>query len=217
MEKDKVKRVIIAKKKRINFNNPNLGVVHPLAESIGDYYQTLNTENFCETGEVFITGNYQAHIDEKFSDEEIFKITVHESLHVSNSITEGSENNASRCKYVASGFEVEPLKPKDIAHIIDVSELPNPNERFIESEFLPSTPYIYIQDESLVCYGPFKWDKGDSGFLIKFIDAPFPVSRSLPKSHVFKFDKSNFLNCVFEGDEFSFIFNMNDIRPLAKV
>lgn len=215
MEKDKVKRVIIAKKKRINFNNPNLGVVHPLAESVGDYYQILNTENFCETGEVFITGNYQAHIDEKFSDEEIFKITVHESLHVSNSITEGSENNASRCKYVASGFEVEPLKPKDIAHIIDVSELPNPNERFIESEFLPSTPYIYIQDESLVCYGPFKWDKGDSGFLIKFIDAPFPVSRSLPKSHVFKFDKSNFLNCVFEGDEFSFIFNMNDIHNKA--
>jgi predicted nucleic acid-binding Zn-ribbon protein len=213
---DKVKRVIIAKKKRINFNNPNLGVVHPLAESIGDYYQTLSTENFCETGEVFITGSYQTHIDDKFSDEEIFKITVHESLHVSNSISEGNENNASKCKYVANGFEVESLKPKDIAHVISVSGLPDPNRRFIELEFLPSTPYIYLQDESLICYGPFKWIKEDGGFLIQFIDAPFPVYRNLPKSHVFKFDKQSFLNCIFEGDDISFVVNMNDIHNKAE-
>ena len=216
MEKDKVKRVIIAKKKRINFNNSNLGVVHPLAESLGDYYQTLNTENFCETGEVFITGNYQTHIDDKFSDEEIFKITVHESLHVSNSIAEGSENNTSKCKYVANGFEVEQLKPKDIAHIIGVSGLPDPNERFVESDFLPSTPYIYLQDDLLVCYGPFKWVKEGDGFLIQFIDAPFPVSRNLPKSHVFKFDKQVFLKCIFEGDDTSFVVDMNDVHNKAE-
>lgn len=216
MEKDKVKRVIIAKKKRINFNNPNLGVVHPLAENVGDYYQTLNTENFCETGEVFITGNYQTHIDDKFSDEEIFKITVHESLHVSNSIAEGSENNASKCKYVANGFEVESLKPKDIAHIISVSGFPDPNDRFIESEFLPSTSYIYIQDESLVCYGPFKWAKEGGGFSIQFIDAPFPVYKNLQKSHVFKFDVSQFSNCIYESNQMSFVFNMTDIHNKAE-
>ena len=115
---ERKKRTVIAQKKRINFNNPNLGKVTPIAEYLDDHYESLDQENFCETNEIFITGNYLNAIDEKFRDGEFFKVYVHEN-------TQFSENNlesdgSPRCKYVASGSDIERLTPKDIVQVIKI-------------------------------------------------------------------------------------------------
>lgn len=61
---EKSKRTIIVQKKRANFNNPNLGKLTAIAENIDNYYIPLDENNFCDTGEVFVAGNYQIDIEE---------------------------------------------------------------------------------------------------------------------------------------------------------
>lgn len=213
---ERSKRTIIAQKKRVNYNNPNLGIVEAIAESLDEGYESLTNTDFCETGEVFITANYQANIDEKFKEGEFFKLHVHESLNFNDNKSDAIDSAASRCKYVANGTDVEKLMPKDIVQIINVEKIPDPNLRFIESETYPGTTYIYLRDQSFSCYGPFKWSVAEAGFNILLIDAPFPVSKNLPKSHIFKFDISQFANCVFDDNGYIFIYNMVDVHNKAE-
>ena len=212
---ERKKRTVIAQKKRINFNNPNLGKVTPIAEDLGDHYASLTEENFCETNEIFITGNYQNAIDEKFRDGEFFKVHVHENAQFSENNLES--DGSPRCKYVANGWDIERLTPKDIVQVITIDEIPNPNFRFIPSDTLPSTAYIYlVVTNSFICIGPFKWSSCEGGYNINFIDAPFPVSKNLPNYHVFKFDASQFTNSIYYTENYVFAYNMNDIHNKAE-
>ena len=213
---ERKKRTVIAQKKRINFNNPNLGKVTPIAEYLDDHYESLDQENFCETNEIFITGNYQNAIDEKFRDGEFFKVYVHEN-------TQFSENNlesdgSPRCKYVASGSDIERLTPKDIVQIVTTDEIPDANSKFISSDILPSTTYIYLAAVNIhpICIGPFKWARCEGGYNISFIDAPFPGSRNLPSYHIFKFDIPQFTNSIYYTKNHTFVYNMNDIHNKAE-
>ena len=52
---ERKKRTVIAEKKRINFNNPNLGKITPIAEYLEDHYESLDKENFCETNEIYVS------------------------------------------------------------------------------------------------------------------------------------------------------------------
>ena len=212
---ERKKRAVIAEKKRINFNNPNLGKITPIAEYLDDHYESLSNENFCETNEIFITGNYLNAIDEKFRDAEFFKIHVHENSQFSENNLES--DGSPRCKYVANGWDIERLTPKDIVQVITIDEIPNPNSRFISSDNLPSTSYIYLAaTNSFICIGPFKWVACEGGYNINFIDAPFPVSKNLPNYHVFKFDASQFANSIYYTENYVFVYNMNDIHNKAE-
>lgn len=212
---ERKKRAVIAEKKRINFNNPNLGKITPIAEYLDDHYESLSNENFCETNEIFITGNYLNAIDEKFRDGEFFKIHVHENSQFNENNLES--DGSPRCKYVANGWDIERLTPKDIVQVITIDEIPNPNSRFISSDNLPSTSYIYLAaTNSFICIGPFKWVACEGGYNINFIDAPFPVSKNLPNYHVFKFDASQFANSIYYTENYVFVYNMNDIHNKAE-
>lgn len=212
---ERKKRTVIAEKKRINFNNPNLGKITPIAEYLEDHYESLDKENFCETNEIFITGNYLNTIDEKFREGEFFKIHVHENSQFSENNLES--DGSPRCKYVANGWDIERLTPKDIVQVITIDEIPNPNSRFISSDILPSTTYIYlVANNSFICIGPFKWSSCEGGYNINFIDAPFPVSKNLPNYHVFRFDASQFTNSIYYTENYVFVYNMNDIHNKAE-
>lgn len=209
-------RTIIAQKKRINFNNPNLGKVTPIAEDLGNNYESLTHDNFCQTNEIFITGNYQNAIEDKFREGEFFKIYVHKNTQFNDNNLES--DGSPRCKYVANGSDIERLNPKDIVQIINIDEIPDPNFRFISSDILPSTTYIYLAvTNSFNCIGPFKWSFSEGGYIINFIDAPFPVSKSLPNYHIFKFDASQFKESIFYTESYVFIYNMTEIHNKAEL
>lgn len=214
---EKSKRTIIVQKKRANFNNPNLGKLTAVAESIDNYYIPLDANNFCDTGEVFVAGNYQHDIDDKFREREFFKVKIHESQTYNDYAFEGDLTN--KCKFKTYGSEVERLFPKELVEVITVSQIPDANDRIIMADnFLPSTTYIYLQDDNLNCYGPFAWEALDGAFKIKFIDAPYAASKRLANNYssVFKFDLSRFTNCYFEFDDCTYVYNMVEIHNKAE-
>ncbi|HCI3590001.1 TPA: hypothetical protein NO089_003872, partial [Acinetobacter baumannii] len=169
---EKSKRSIIVQKKRANFNNSNLGKLTAIAESIDDYYVVLGDANFCETGEVFVAGNYHNDIDEKFREGEFFRVKIQESQSYNDFNLDNDFPN--RCKFKTHGSDAERLSPKELAEVIKVSHIPDPNDKIILiDEFLPSTTYIYLQDDQLNCFGPFAWEGMEGAIRIKFIDAPY--------------------------------------------
>lgn len=213
---EKSKRTIIVQKKRANFNNPNLGKLIAVAENIDNDYIPLNADNFCDTGEVFVAGNYQSDIDEKFRDREFFKAKVQASQTYNDYNSENDLTN--KCKFKTYGSDIERLSPKELVEVITVSQIPDPNDRIILADnFLPSTTYIYLQDDLLNCYGPFAWEALDGAFKIKFIDAPYAASKRLANNcSVFKFDLSRFTNCYFEFDDCTYVYNMVEIHNKAE-
>ncbi|HID0457749.1 TPA: hypothetical protein ACXAXM_001746 [Acinetobacter baumannii] len=212
---EKSKRSIIVQKKRANFNNSNLGKLTAIAESIDDYYVVLGDANFCETGEVFVAGNYHNDIDEKFREGEFFRVKIQESQSYNDFNLDNDFPN--RCKFKTHGSDAERLSPKELAEVIKVSHIPDPNDKIILiDEFLPSTTYIYLQDDQLNCFGPFAWEGMEGAIRIKFIDAPYAASKRLANNyHIFKFDLSRFTNCYFEYNDNLFIYNMVDIHNKA--
>ena len=180
---EKSKRIIIVQKKRANFNNSNLGKLTAVAENIDNYYIPLDSSNFCETGEVFVAGNYQVDIDDKFRDREFFKAKIQESQTYNDYNSENDLTN--KCKFKTYGSDIERLSPKELAEVITISQIPDANNRIILSnDFLPSTTYIYLQDDQLNCYGPFSWEPLEGAFKVKFIDAPYAASKRLAKEVV---------------------------------
>lgn len=215
-EMEKSKRTIIVQKKRANFNNPNLGKLTAVAENSDNYYIRLDAHNFCDTGEVFVAGNYQSDIDEKFRDREFFKAKVQESQTYNDYNSENELTN--KCRFKTYGSDIERLSPKELVEVITISQIPDANDRIIIADnFLPSTTYIYLQDELLNCYGPFSWEALEGAFKIKFIDAPYAASKRLPNNYsIFKFDLSRFINCYFDFDDSIYIYNMMEIHNKAE-
>ena len=213
---EKSKRIIIVQKKRANFNNPNLGKLTAVAENIDNYYIPLDVNNFCDTGEVFVAGNYQVDIDDKFREREFFKAKIQESQTYNEYASESDLTN--KCKFKTYGSDIERLSPKELVEVITVSQIPDANDRIIMADnFLPSTTYIYLQDDNLNCYGPFAWETLDGAFKIKFIDAPYAASKRLANNYsVFKFDLSRFTNCYFEFDDCAYVYNMVEIHNKAE-
>lgn len=213
---EKSKRTIIVQKKRANFNNPNLGKLTAVAENIDNYYIPLDVHNFCDTGEVFVAGNYQVDIDDKFREREFFKAKIHESQTYNDYASESDLTN--KCKFKTYGSEIERLSPKELVEVITVSQIPDANDRIIMADnFLPGTTYIYLQDDNLNCYGPFSWEALEGAFRIKFIEAPYAASKRLANNYsVFKFDLSRFTNCYFEFDDCAYIYNMVEIHNKAE-
>lgn len=213
---EKSKRTIIVQKKRANFNNPNLGKLTAVAENIDNYYIPLDVHNFCDTGEVFVAGNYQVDIDDKFREREFFKAKIHESQTYNDYASESDLTN--KCKFKTYGSEIERLSPKELVEVITVSQIPDANDRIIMADnFLPGTTYIYLQDDNLNCYGPFSWEALEGAFRIKFIEAPYAASKRLANNYsVFKFDLSRFTNCYFEFDDCAYVYNMVEIHNKAE-
>lgn len=142
-EMEKSKRTIIVQKKRANFNNPNLGKLTAIAENIDNYYIPLDENNFCDTGEVFVAGNYQIDIDDKFREREFFKAKIHESQIYNDFASESDLTN--KCKFKTYGSEIERLSPKELVEVITISQIPDANDRIIMADnFLPGTTYIYL-------------------------------------------------------------------------
>lgn len=150
-------------------NNPTLGYLRAVAEKVSDSYISLNTKNFCASEKIFVTRDYE-QIDNKYNDFELFKATVIESQYPSD-----DSRPERNCKYVTKASETSILKSRDLIEVI-VSSLPDPNNMVIDISniSIPSTPYIYLNDEG-TCYGPFKWEE-DSEYqiILSKIDSPMP-------------------------------------------
>jgi hypothetical protein len=159
-------------------NNSGRGYLRAVAESNGKQYIALNSENFCITGKVFVTSDYDK-IDDNYRNGQLFKITISESQ--INNLELPSDKN---CKYVSRGSKHIPLKPREFVELI-AGDLPNPNEPIVDYERLPSTDYIYLYNKK-ECFGPFKWDFQEdcSKLLLKKIDTPLP-GRSLNIGSIF--------------------------------
>lgn len=191
-------------------NNPNLGYLRAVAESIDNSYMPLNSENFCSSEKVFVTHGYE-NIDERYSEFQLFKIIVKESEFRSEDVR--SERN---CKYVTTFTESFDLKPREIVEIIP-SPLPDPNNMVISIDLKPSTSYIYIND-GVICYGPFKWvDEDENIITIKKPDSPLPgKGKGLINGSIYSaaFDdlKQYAIECaIAEGDRFYFE-SMTDLQ-----
>lgn len=166
---ENLSREIIVYKLNPQFSNSNLGYLRAVMEKTDNDYIPLDAENFCPSGKVFVTTEYE-DLDRKFKEFELFKITATETQYKSNDL--GIERN---CNYVTKGTSATPLKNRDLLELIPVRELPDVNTMVINISYKPSTSYIYIQDSNN-CYGPFKWENIDDPEMIqlKKIDSPIP-------------------------------------------
>lgn len=175
---ENLSREIIVYKLNPQFSNSNLGYLRAVMEKTEEDYIPLNSDNFCSSGKVFVTTDYE-HIDSKFGDFELFKVTVTETQYKSNELGIGRN-----CNYVTKGTLASALKNRDLLEIIS-SPMPDPNKMIININYIPSTSYIYIKD-SEECYGPFEWKITDTPetILLKKIDSPIP-GRKLFQGNVF--------------------------------
>lgn len=164
---EKISKEIIVYKIGSQPNKPTLGYLRAVAEKEGDSYISLNAENFCPSGKVFVTRDYEK-IDENYEDFQLFKANIIESQYPSDDMR--PERN---CKYVTKFSEVTYLKPRELVEIIPCS-LPNPNIMLTYVTKAPSTDYIYINDKG-VCYGPFKWSmEKENQIELRKLDSPLP-------------------------------------------
>lgn len=158
-------REIIVYKLHPQPSNPSFGLLRVVAERTDSGYEEVTEDNLCPTGKIFVTKDYD-ELDQKYGDLQLFKVFASRSKFKD----EGSEKD---CKYVTTAFGTEPLKPKELIEIVQ-HKLPDPNNPIADLNQIPSTPYIYLDDEG-VCYGPFKWSLLDeSSVTLSKIDSPLP-------------------------------------------
>lgn len=130
---------------------PGLGMIQPVAEEVDGELVPLTKENFCKTGQVFVGARYE-EIDQKFRISELFRIPV------SPAFTSSERESAFR----AYGQNAEKLGQSEIAEVI-MAELPDRNDRRLNLDCFPATPYIFIQNAKNECYGPLDWEPAESG------------------------------------------------------
>lgn len=194
---------IIAYKLYDQTNNPTLGYLRAVAEKFGDSYISLNAGNFCASEKVFVTRDYE-QINNKYRDFELFKATVIESQYPSD-----DSRPERNCKYVTKASETTNLKSRELLEII-VSTLPDPNNMVIDisNRSVPSTLYVYLNDEG-TCYGPFKWEeKNEDQIVLSKIDSPMP-GRKLASGSIYSGNYENLSQhvlycCPGEGERFYF-------------
>lgn len=201
-------REIIVYKLYAQQNKPNLGYLRAVAEKDGESYVALDSENFCPSGKVFVTGEYE-EIDSKYDDFQLFKVTLKESQYASEDTR--PERN---CKYITLGSKASNLKAKEMLEIIP-SPLPDPNIMVVDVTNRPSTAYVYINDDG-ICYGPFKWDsENTSQIALKKIDSPMP-GRPLANSRIYKGSfsdlKKHVLHCPLEEGERFYFESLTDLH-----
>lgn len=192
-------------------NNPTLGYLKAIAEKVGDTYTPLNEGNFCQSGKVFVTHGYE-EIDARYSDFELFKVLVKETEFRSEVDVRSDRN----CEYVTKFSEASNLKPREMVEIIPAS-LPNPNNMVVSVSVIPSTVYIYLNDEG-VCYGPFKWvEDSDNQITLKKLDSPLPgKGKGLSNGTIYKayFEdvKQYVLHCPIERGERFYFEGISDLH-----
>lgn len=213
---DNISKEIIVYKLYDQSNNPTLGYLRAVAEKIGDTYIALNAENFCVSEKIFVTKDYEL-IDSKYGRFELFKASVIESQYPSD-----DSRPERNCKYVTKASETSSLKPRELIEII-VSTLPDPNNMVIDVIQLPSTSYIYLNDEG-TCYGPFKWEEeSENQIMLQKIDSPMP-GRKLDSGSIYVGNYNDLSKHVLycplsEGERFYFedlLRLHNDINLNAK-
>ena len=199
---------IIVYKLFAQLNKPTLGYLRAVSEKVGDSYIPLNAQNFCTSEKIFVTRDYE-EIDSRYDEFELFKVTVIKSQYPSDDLR--PERN---CQYVTKASEATNLKPRELIEII-VGSLPNPNNMVLDVPSIPSTPYVYLNDDG-TCYGPFKWDKNsDNSITLKKIDSPLP-GRPLLGGNIYKGSynelKHHSLYCSLEEGERFYFENLTDLH-----
>lgn len=208
MDIENFSKEIIVYKLYAQLNKPTLGYLRAVAEKQGDSYIALNAENFCASEKIFVTGDYE-EIDSKYKDFELFKVTVIESKYQSD-----DSRPERNCRYITKASETSDLKPRELIEII-VGTLPDPNNMVIDVLNIPSTPYLYLNDQG-VCYGPFKWDmNGENNIILKKIDSPLP-GRPLVGGNIYsgpfaELKHHSFYCELEEGERFYFV-NLTDLH-----
>lgn len=199
---------IIVYKLFAQLNKPTLGYLRAVFEKIGDAYIPLNAQNFCASEKIFVTRDYE-EIDSRYDEFELFKVTVIKSQYSSD-----DSRPERNCKYVTKASEAINLKPRELIEII-ANSLPDPNDMMLDVPNIPSTPYVYLNDEG-TCYGPFKWDKnGENSITLKKIDSPLP-GRPLLGGNIYEgsYDelKHHSLYCPLEEGERFYFENLTDLH-----
>ena len=69
---ENLSREIIVYKLNPQFSNSNLGYLRAVMEKTDNDYIPLDAENFCPSGKVFVTTEYE-DLDRKFKEFELFK------------------------------------------------------------------------------------------------------------------------------------------------
>ena len=160
-------RELIVYKLHPQHSNPSFGLLRVVAERTDSGYVEVTEEGFCPTGKVFVTKDYD-DLDQKYAEFQLFKVFASQSK-----FKDEEQRSEKDCRYVTTAFGTEPLKPKELIEIMS-HKLPDPNSPMADLKELPTTPYIYLDDNG-VCYGPFKWTlEEDSTVSLSKIDSPMP-------------------------------------------
>lgn len=190
-------------------NKAHLGYVRAVAEKNGDSYTPLYNGNFCATGKVFVTAEYE-EINNDYDDFELFKVIIIES----NQYRPEDAGSDRNCKYITLGTKTSSLMPRELIEVIS-NPLPNPNIMIVDIITPPSTQYIYLNDNG-ICYGPFKWKLEDeSRISLRKIDAPMPgtpLEKGCIYTGVFEELRSHVVYCPLEEGERTYFVNLAELH-----
>lgn len=183
--------------------SPNHGSIRPLLRQDAHGYSEITADNFCPSAKVFIT-NYYEEIDSKFKDLELFKIPVTISVFQSEKV-----DPTSASKYVASGRNAERLMPKALMEVL-LSELPDCNNRVVESVTTrPTTKYVFVKSND-GCFGPFEWSINSETETIELSlsTAPLP-GQPLEPGQIYKLQETQFdKQVITTSDKRSYLYDL---------
>jgi ribosomal protein L9 len=176
---------IICHKLHATQNKPNQGTVQVIFEKFDkDLYSVNQKKMFCESKKVFITSKYEEI--EKYKDRELFALE-----------TTGDSHNSGECGYLSNSSPTK-LAVKDIIEIINL-KLPEPSQRIVNIDYLPSTKYIFIKDNDGYLYGAFEYIVRESlsgGFNLE-LSTPDLFNKSLFNKNI----ANNYVHKISLGTE----------------
>ncbi len=176
---------VICHKLNATQNKPKQGIVQVIFERFGkDLYLVNQEKMFCESEKILVTSKYEEI--EPYRDGELFALE-----------TTKDSDNGGECRYLSNSSPTK-LVAKDIIEIISL-KLPEPSQRIININFLPSTKYIFIEDDDGYLYGAFEYIVRESlsgGFNLE-LSTPDLFNKSLFNKNI----ANNYVHKIIIGTE----------------
>ena len=135
---------------------PGTGTVRPVLIVGNEEAPRIATvEDFPNNKEILITHNYEQGFG-SVSPSQLVKLPFDESDHNLSSVDPGAPHY---CKYMADGYDAEPLNPAELPHVHVIAAAFDINRRHIELSYVPDRYIVLLSPSQNKMYGPFDYNE----------------------------------------------------------